>query len=138
MPTTKFVLKIDTDDCVAEITKRFSQAWTLVGNAIKNAQGQQKQQHDAQACSTTHSVQLHLWKMFVYMSAMSGSAYKLVRPYHGPYSVVRVVENGIEVRPVDKRHSTTTLVVLNWVRRCTEKMPNVFWPQKDVVTGCHV
>ena len=74
-------------------------------------------------------VQLHPWKASVCLSSMT---YKLARPYHGPYSVVRVVENGVEVRPVDKPYSATTLVALNQVYRCPEEMPNVFWPQKDV------
>ena len=49
------------------------------------------------------------------------------------YSVIRVVENGVEVRPVDKPHST--LVVLKWVYRCPEEMPNAFWPQKDALAS---
>ena len=36
----------------------------------------------------------------VYMpAAKSGMTHKLARPYHGPYHVVWVVENGIDVRP---------------------------------------
>ena len=66
------------------------------------------------------------------MPAKSSMTYKLERSYRGPYSVVRVVENGVEVRPVDKPYSATTLVALNQVYRCPEEMPNVFWPQKDV------
>ena len=71
-------------------------------------------------------IQLHMFvedeHVFVYMPA---TPYKLTMPYHSPYRVVRVVENGTEVKPVDKFHSTITLVALNWVHRCTEEMPNV-------------
>ena len=80
-------------------------------------------------------VQLHPWKASVcvcVMPAKSSMTYKLARPYRGLYSVVRVVENGVEVRPVDKPYSATTLVTLNRDYRCSEEMPNVFWPQKDV------
>ena len=66
------------------------------------------------------------------MPAKSSMTYKLARPYRDLYSVVRVVENSIEVRPADKPYSATTLVALNRVYRCPEEMPNVFWPQKDV------
>ena len=59
-------------------------------------------------------------RVFVYMSATTGTAYKLARPYHGPFCMVRVVENCVEVRPVDKPNST--LVALNWsidaLRKC--------------------
>ena len=72
------------------------------------------------------------------MHAKSGTAYKLARPYRGPHSVARVVENGVEVRPVDKRHSNTTLVALNQVYKCPEEMPNVFWPQKYAITVSHI
>ena len=81
-------------------------------------------------------VQLHPWKVSVCLSkclpSLASMTYKLARPCRGPYSVVRVVENGIEVRPVDKPYSATTLVALKRVYRCPEEMPNVFWPQKDV------
>ena len=43
---------------------------------------------------------------------------------YSPYSVVQVVENVVEVRPVDKPHSTTTFVALKWVRICPEEMSN--------------
>ena len=72
-------------------------------------------------------------RVFVYMPANFSTAYKLARPYRGPYSVVRVVENGVEVRPVDKPHST--LVALKRVYRCPEEMPNAFWPQKDALAS---
>ena len=69
-----------------------SEAWKLAGDVIKKAQGQQKQQHDVWAQATTFTEgQL----VFMFMHAgRSGKAYKLARPFHGPYRVVRVVENG--------------------------------------------
>ena len=63
----------------------------------------------------------------------SGRAYKLARPFHGPYRVVHVVDNGVEVRPVDQSHVTPTHVALNRVRRCLVEMPDVLWPQKDAL-----
>lgn len=53
---------------------------------------------------------------------------------HGPYHVVCVVENGIEVRPVDHTHATPTRVSLNRVRRCPNEMFDVFWPWKDALS----
>ena len=84
-------------------------------------------------------IQLRLYvegeRVFVYMpAAKSNTAYKLARPFHGPYRVVHVVDNGVEVRPVDQPHATPTRVALNRVRRCPVEMPDVFWPRKD---ACH-
>ena len=58
----------------------------------------------------------------------SGTAYQLARPYHGPYRVVRVVKNDVEVRPVDQPHAIPTRVALNRVGRGPAEMPDVFWP----------
>ena len=69
--------------------------------------------------------------MFVFMpAASSGKAYKLSRPFHGPYHVIRVHENGVEVRPVDQPRATTIRVALNRVRRCPREVPDTFWPRK--------
>ena len=130
-PTPSSALQVDANDYVTEITKRMSQAWHLAGDAIKKAQVQQKQHHDARARSATF---VEGERVFVYMSAAkSGTAYKLARPFHGPYRVVHVVNNGVEVRPVDQPHATPTHVVLNRVRRCPVEMPYVFWPRKDAL-----
>ena len=109
-----------------------SQAWRLARDAIKNAQVQQKQHHDARARSATF---VEGERVFVYMpAAKSGTAYKLARPFHGPYRVVHVVDNGVEVRPVDRPHATLTRVALNCVRRCPAEMPDVFWPRTDALS----
>ena len=80
-------LQSDADDYVAEITKRISPAWGLAGDTIKKAQVQQKQQHDVCARSATF---VEGECVFVYMpAAQSGAAYKLARPYHGPYCVAK-------------------------------------------------
>ena len=126
-----FTLQVDADDYVTGITKRLSQAWSLAGDAIKKALVQQKQHHDAHAHSDTF---VEGKRMLVYIPATkSGTAYKLARPFHGPYHVVHVVENGVEVRPVDQPHVTPTRVALNRVRRCPVEMPDVFWPRKDAL-----
>ena len=87
---------------------------------------QQKWHHDARARSTTFAEGEHV---FAYMpAAKSGMDYKLARPFHGPYRVVHVVDNGVEVRPVDQPHATPTHMALNRIRRCPVEMPDVFWP----------
>ena len=87
-PPPSSALQVDADDYVTEITKRMSQAWSLAGDAIKKAQVQQKQHHDARARSATF---VESERVFVYMpAAKSGMAYKLARPFHGSYRVVHV------------------------------------------------
>ena len=69
--------------------------------------------------------------MFVYMpAAQSGKAYKLARPYHGPYRVVTCSDNTVEVRPVDRPKANSIHVALDRVRVCPEEIPDVFWPRK--------
>ena len=58
--------QVDADDYVTEITKRMSQAWSSAGDAIKKAQVQQKQHHDARARSATF---VEGERVFVYMPA---------------------------------------------------------------------
>ena len=52
-PPPSSALQVAADNYVTEITKRMSQAWSVVGDAIKKAQVQQKQHHDARARSAT-------------------------------------------------------------------------------------
>ena len=71
------------------------------------------QQHDVCARSATL---VEGECVFVYMpAAKSGAAYKLARPNHGPYCVARVVENRVEVWPVDQPHAIPIRVALNQV-----------------------
>ena len=130
-PPPSSALQRDADDDVTEITKRMSQAWSLAGDVIKKAQVQQKQHHDARARSATF---VEGERVFVYMPATkSGTVYMLAMPFHGPYCVFHVVDNGVEVRPMDQPHATPTCVALNRVRTCPVEMPDVFWPRKDAL-----
>ena len=65
-------------------------------------------------------------------AAKSGKTYKLESPFLGPYWVVCVVENGLEVRLVDQPHVTPIRVALNRIRQCLDEMPNSFWPMRGV------
>ena len=70
--------------------------------------------------------------MFVFMSAAKSIWYGL-QAGNGPYRVVHVVDNGVEVRPMDQPHATPTRVALNRVHRCPVEIPDVFWPRKDTL-----
>ena len=68
--------------------------------------------------------------MFVYMpAARSGKAYKLSRPFHG---IVKMYENGADVRPVDKPNDKPIRVALDRLRGCADEMSDRFWPPRGV------
>ena len=131
-PPPNFLLPVEADDYITELTSKMSDAWSLAKDAIKKAQLPQKQQHDVRARSAAFE---EGERVFVFMPAVkSGKAYKLARPFHGPYRVVRVVENGVEVRPVHQPNANPMQVALNRVRKCPLEVSDVLWPQKDVLS----
>ena len=57
--------------------------------------------------------------MFVFMPAKkTGHMRKLACPFHGPYCVVEVYPNGLDVRLVDKPGSPLIRVAMQRVRHC--------------------
>ena len=68
--------------------------------------------------------------VFVYMpAAKTGPAYKLARPYHGPYHITATHDTGLEVTPVDRPQDTPIRVAFNRVRACPEEIGNDFYPR---------
>ena len=49
---------------------------------------------------------------------------------NGPYRVIRVHKNDVEVRLVGQPQATTIRVALNHVRRYPSGVPDTFWPSK--------
>ena len=55
----------------------------------------------------------------MYMPAIrSGQAYKLTRPYKGPYRIIATYPNGVELQLVEHLRAKTIHVALNRVRHC--------------------
>ena len=66
--------------------------------------------------------------MFVYIPTEKiGKAYKFACPYKGPYRVLKLFDNGVEVKLVSKSNSQSIRVALNCVRLC---------PAEIAVTDC--
>ena len=66
----------------------------------------------------------------MYMPAIrSGPAYKLMRPYKGPYRVITTHPNGVELQSVDHPKAKTIRVALNRVRHC----PTAITDHKEIV-----
>ena len=83
---------------------------------VSRKQQKQKAQHDKRARDFAFSPED---RVFVYMPAIkSGPAYKLTRPYKGPYHVITVHPNGVELQSVDHPKAKTIRVALNRVRYC--------------------
>ena len=72
-------------------------------------------------------------RVFVFKpAAKSGKAYKFARPFHGPYRIVKLYDNGVDVWPVDRPQEATIRVPFNRLRVCPEEIPNESWPPKSV------
>lgn len=71
-------------------------------------------------------------RLFVYMpAAKSGKAYKLSRPFHGPYRIITMHDNGADVRRVDRPQDATIRVPFARLRVCPSEIPDVSWPPKN-------
>ena len=67
----------------------------------------QKVQHDKKLRDFTFSLGD---RVFVYMPVIrSGSAYKLMKPYKGPFRSIKTHPNGVEFRSVDHSKKLTLL-----------------------------
>ena len=67
-------------------------------------------------------------RIMVHMpGSVKGKAWKLVRPFHGPYRVVSVTPTNAEVRLVDQPGADAIFVSLSRVRPCYSEMADVSW-----------
>ena len=81
-----------------------SEAWDLARHQVKKAQKAQKKAYDRRSRDVQFGVGE---RVFVYMPQDKATkAYKFARPFHGPFRVVEVWENGLTVQPVDKPDHT--------------------------------
>ena len=120
---------VDATDYRTEMTTRMSEAWESARVHVKKAQNRQKKQYDRHAapCNVVAGD-----RVFVYMpAAKSGRAWKLDRPFYGPYRVVRALEGGVEVVPIDKPQENPIRVSLQRIRRCPAELGDKFYPRKD-------
>ena len=120
---------LEYDDYRSQIVNNLSEAWAKARQNIQKAQKQQKKQHDKKTRMPTFSVGD---RVFVYMpAARSGKAYKLSRPFHGPFRIIAMHDNGVEVRRVDRPQDATIRVPFARLRVCSTEIPDVSWPSKN-------
>ena len=120
---------VELDDYKSQMVEKMSSAWSLARTAVKRAQKTQKRQYDKSANNTRFSVGD---RVFVYMPARkTGHMRKLASPFEGPYRVVTVSPNVVEVRLVDKPRSTSIWVSLERVRRCPAQIKDLEQGQEE-------
>ena len=79
---------VDLQDYRTELTTSLSDAWLAAKEHITRAQAKQKQQYNKHTKESPVKVGD---RVMVHMpGSVKGKAWKLVRPFHGPYRVLRV------------------------------------------------
>lgn len=117
--------KVDIDDYKEELTDCLSTSWKLAKTNIEGAQEKQKKAYDKRA--REHHYCIGDRGMIHMPSAVTGKAWKLARPYHGPYRVLNVTPTNIEARLVDDPSSESIFVAVNRVRPCYNGVPDESW-----------
>ena len=116
---------VDLEDYKSELASNLSDAWTIARANIQEAQTHQKRQYDKHSKESTLSVGD---RVMVYMpQSVSGQAWKLARPFYGPYRVISLTQTTAEVRLIDKPDSDSIFVALNRARLCYPELPNLSW-----------
>ena len=114
VPSTREVVQLA--DYTSELAVGLAEAWELARVHVRKAQRRQKAQHDRRATDPPFRVGD---RVFVLMPGEKrGKAYKLAKPFKGPYRILSLFDNGAEVQLVEKPQSGSIRVALNRVRRC--------------------
>lgn len=90
---------VHVDDYKTMTVQRMSDVAARMGQCILKELKKQKIQHDPHASPSEFAIGE---RVFILMpAARSGPAYKLVRPFHGPFWVIANDANVVEVHPAD-------------------------------------
>ena len=123
VPTTPYM--VDLQDYRTELTTSLSDAWLAAQEHITRAQAKQKQQYDKHTKESPVKVGD---RVMVHMpGSVKGKAWKLVRPFHGPYRVLSVTPTNAEVRLVDQPGADAIFISLNRARPCYPEISDVSW-----------
>ena len=111
---------INIGDYKEQMSQRFSMAWRLAHLGIDKAQERQKCSHDKLAKQPIIQIGD---RVFVFSPAKKrGKAYKLARPFVGPYCVLKLHPNGVDLQLISKPSSPTIRVALNRIRLCPKEI----------------
>ena len=107
---------LDLDDYKTTLVREMSMAWEQAREAVHKAQKKQKYYYDKREQNAKFNVGD---QVFVCMPAKkTGPMRKLACPFQGPYRVMEVYPNGLDVRPVEKPAATSIRVAMDRVRHC--------------------
>ena len=117
--------QIDLPDYCAELVANLSDAWALAHQNITKAQKKQKSQYDRRA--TPPKLKSGDRVMVYFPNQLQGKAWKLARPYFGPYEVISLTETNVEVRLINSPEDPPIFVSLDRVRPCYSEMSDEVW-----------
>ena len=102
-----------------------SDAWALAHRNIEKAQRKQKEQYDKK--SSASALQVGDRVMVFFPSQVKGKAWKLARPYFGPYKVLSLTPTNAEVQLAHDSKSELIFVAVERIRRCYDEMSDEVW-----------
>ena len=119
------IYQVDFTDYLSEMVANLSDAWALAHQNIEQAQTKQKLQYDKKSSASTLRVGDRV--MVFFPSQVKGKAWKLARPYFGPYKVLSLTPTNAEVQLAHDSESESIFVALDRVRRCYDEMSDEVW-----------
>ena len=90
------------------VMQAMNEAWSVAKTALEKAQAKQKVQHDKSV--RTADFRIGEW-VFVFMPSLkTGPAHKLARPFKGPYRILKLYPNGVDLQSIEHPQSQTIRV----------------------------
>ena len=117
--------QVDFSDYATELVANLSDAWAMAHQNIEKAQKKQKVQYDKGAAQPKVKVGDRV--MVHFPNQVTGKAWKLARPYFGPYKVLTLTPTNVEVQLLNSPHDSPIFVSLDRVRLCYEEMTDDVW-----------
>ena len=114
---------VDVDDYKTELVTGLTDAWKLAGEHVKEAEKRQKRQYDKR--SKEFDLKVGDWVMVYMPQEKKGKSRKVVRPYFGPYRVLRVTPSNVKVQLIDKSTEPSICVSLDRVHACYPELGNI-------------
>lgn len=116
---------MDLDDYKEDLLCNMSLAWKLASDNIEKAQTTKKKAYNRKM----KEVDLHDGErvMVLMLSESQGKEWKLARPFQGPYRVLKVTPNNVEVRLVDQLNGDSIFVALERVRKYYPEQGDMTW-----------
>ena len=112
---------VSVSDYKSDLQLRLTTAWELARTNINRAQKAQKKLHDKRAKEPPIQVGD---RVYVYMPMKKlGKAHKFALPFEGPYRVLALYPNGVDLQSIEKPKSRQIRVALNRVRLCPDEIP---------------